>query len=247
MTALLQVQRVSKSFGSFTAVDQVSLQVDEGTVHGLIGPNGAGKSTLLSLICGSQLVDRGEVRLDGRRLGRLPDHRRVRLGLGVKFQLTRVLPDLTVLDNLRIAMPTGRHARRVRGGRVTLEEALDIVDLADQRHTVARELSHGQRKWLEIGAVLLAAPDVLILDEPTSAMSPAETERCARLIRQLRDGGRVRAVVLVEHDTRFIAALCDRITVLHHGRVLAEGTFAELEASADVRAAYLGGIDAHPH
>jgi ABC-type uncharacterized transport system ATPase subunit len=236
VTGLLETESVCKSFGTFRAVREVSLTVAPRAIHGLVGPNGSGKSTLLNLICGRLRPDSGTVSLRGEPITRLHAHHRSRRGIGVKLQLTEILPELTAQENLRVAV---RNASRQEVA-ARVEEGLELTELTAQRDVPARRLSHGERKWLEIAAVLVNRPSVLLLDEPTSAMSPPETSRCAELLRRWLDEKRVESILLVEHDTRFVESLCDRVTVLHQGQVLAEGTFGELRQIQAVQDAYLG-------
>jgi ABC-type uncharacterized transport system ATPase subunit len=236
VTGLLETASVYKSFGTFRAVQDVSLTIAPRAIHGLVGPNGSGKSTLLNLICGRLRPDGGAISFRGEPITRLHAHQRSRRGIGVKLQLTEVLPDLTAEENLRVAV---RNASRQEAA-ARVDEGLELTGLSPQRHVLARRLSHGERKWLEIAAVLVNRPSVLLLDEPTSAMSPAETSRCAEILRRWLDEERVESILLVEHDTRFVEALCDRITVLHQGRVLAEGTFDDVRQIQEVQDAYLG-------
>jgi ABC-type uncharacterized transport system ATPase subunit len=238
MANTLEVIGVQKSFRGFQALSDVSLVVRDRELHGLIGPNGAGKSTLLHLIFGREFPDRGQIMFNGSDISRLEARARARRGIGLKLQLTSVFPGLSVEQNLRL----GALARATRGEALAdqLRVMMDLIGLADRRAAPAGQLSHGEAKWLEIGMVLLTRPRLLLLDEPTAGMDPAETRRTGALLRSLRDDRIVDAILIVEHDMEFIRQVSDRLTVLHRGRVLAEGSVESVRADSLVRDAYLG-------
>jgi ABC-type uncharacterized transport system ATPase subunit len=232
---------VSKTFGAFRAVADVSMQVRQGEVHGLIGPNGAGKSTLLHLLAGRHEASGGRVLLDGTDITHLRPRQRARLGLGIKFQITSVIDGATVEDNIMIAAQAGEPWWRMLGpASVTRREEVSLlieqVGLRERRKWLAGWLSHGEQQWLEIAMVLALKPRVLLLDEPTSGMSVRETLATAELLQRLRAN---LAVVVVEHDVAFIKLISDRLTVLNRGEVLAEGSVADVEQDERVQAAYL--------
>jgi ABC-type uncharacterized transport system ATPase subunit len=232
---------VSKTFGAFRAVADVSMQVRQGEVHGLIGPNGAGKSTLLHLLAGRHEASGGRVLLDGSDITHLRPRQRARLGLGIKFQITSVIDGATVEDNIMIAAQAGEPWWRMLGpASVTRREEVSLlieqVGLRERRKWLAGWLSHGEQQWLEIAMVLALKPRVLLLDEPTSGMSVRETLATAELLQRLRAN---LAVVVVEHDVAFIKLISDRLTVLNRGEVLAEGSVADVEQDERVQAAYL--------
>jgi ABC-type branched-subunit amino acid transport system ATPase component len=241
MTGLLELRGVAKSFGPLRALDGVDLSVAERSFHGLIGPNGSGKSTLLRAIAGEHLPDAGRISLDGRDITAATPSRRARAGLSIKFQITAVLRSLTVYDNLLLAMQASgglgalllSRTRRGLHARVVRQLAdFRLEALADEP---AGSLSHGQQQWLEIAMALATGPRLLLLDEPTAGMSPEERRVTGELLQPIRERC---ALVIVEHDLDFIKNLCDRLTVLDAGRVLDEGTPAEIEASERVRLVY---------
>jgi ABC-type uncharacterized transport system ATPase subunit len=232
---------VSKTFGAFRAVADVSMQVRQGEVHGLIGPNGAGKSTLLHLLAGRHEASGGRVLLDGSDITHLRPRQRARLGLGIKFQITSVIDGATVEDNIMIAAQAGEPWWRMLGPasvarREEVSLLIEQVGLRERRKWLAGWLSHGEQQWLEIAMVLALKPRVLLLDEPTSGMSVRETLATAELLQRLRAN---LAVVVVEHDVAFIKLISDRLTVLNRGEVLAEGSVADVEQDERVQAAYL--------
>ncbi|MGH7392204.1 MAG: ABC transporter ATP-binding protein [Candidatus Rokuibacteriota bacterium] len=247
--ALLRTERLTKTFGALTAVSDVSLAVEAGTLHSVIGPNGAGKTTLFNLLTGQHAPTAGRILLDGRDIAGTPPPRIAHLGVARSFQRTNVFPALTVLDNVWVAAfargswrglawrPAARYADRRERALTALRE----VGLADQAGRRAREISHGEQRQLELAIALAAAPRLLLLDEPAAGLSPEETRRMVHLVRGLK--GRY-TIVLVEHKMDVIMTISDRISVMHFGRVIAEGTPAEIRENAEVRRAYLGGIAA---
>ncbi len=237
MAMALGTENVAKRFGGVVATDRITLAVPEGELRCVIGPNGAGKSTLFSLLCGIQRPDTGRVYLKGRDVTGLPAFKRVRLGLGLTFQTNRAYHDLSVRQNLEAATPGGRVSRSV-AAEDRFRYALDRFGLDPGSGATARELPHHQLQWLEIAMVLAAGPDILLLDEPTAGMSPEETMQTAAVLQRLNRTGLT--VVVVEHDVAFVREVAQRVTVLHQGRVFAEGTVGEITAHEDVRRIYLG-------
>jgi branched-chain amino acid transport system ATP-binding protein len=240
-TAILATHGVSKLFGAFAAVSNVSIEVRSGEVRGLIGPNGAGKSTLLHVLAGRHEASAGRILFEGRDITRLQPRQRARLGMGIKFQITSVVNGATVEENVMLAAQAREPWWRLFGGadaecRDEVATLIEQVGLAAKRKWLAGWLSHGEQQWLEIAMVLGLRPRVLLLDEPTSGMSVRETLATAELIDRLRAN---LAVVVVEHDIAFIKLISDRLTVLNRGEVLAEGTVAEVEQNELVQAAYL--------
>nr|WP_242481634.1 ATP-binding cassette domain-containing protein [Paracraurococcus ruber] len=225
------------------ALDGVDLDVAPRSFHGLIGPNGSGKSTLLRAIAGEHLPDEGSVSFAGEDITTAQPARRARAGLSIKFQITAVLKSLTVYDNLLLALQAagapGLGALLLSRTRRSLHEAvmeqLAAFRLAEHADTVAANLSHGQQQWLEIAMALAARPRLLLLDEPTGGMSPEERRATGELLQPIREHC---ALVIVEHDLDFIKEFCDRLTVLDGGKVLDEGTPAEIEGSEKVQAVY---------
>ncbi len=246
VTVALETESLTKRFGAFTAVDEVYLQVDEGAIHAIIGPNGAGKSTLFKLLTGVHVPTSGLVKLRGRDLTGLPPHAVARAGIVQVFQTTSIFTRLSVEESLATAVlaaaghSASMSARRRRRAQPQVDELLEAVGLTAARAAISGTLSHGDQRALEIAVALGATPSVLLLDEPTAGMSPFETERMTELVRRLRHE-RSLTVVLSEHDMDVIFGLSDRVTVLHRGKVLAEGSPAEVAADDEVVSVYLGG------
>jgi branched-chain amino acid transport system ATP-binding protein len=244
MKPVLQASGVSHRFGGLLAVANVSLDLAIGELHAVIGPNGAGKSTLVNLLAGELAPTDGTIRIDGRDVTGLSNWRIARSGVGRSFQRTNLMPELTVLENARLAAQaalSARHLmRRLRRDDTSVtaaRAALSRVGLADASDRIAGTLSHGQLRQLEIGIALAAQPRVLLLDEPLAGMGPEESETFAGLLREL---ARDHAVLLVEHDMDVVFAVADRMTVMLDGRVLECGTPDVIRASPAVRDAYLG-------
>jgi branched-chain amino acid transport system ATP-binding protein len=243
---ILETHSLTMDFRGFRALDGVDLRVGEGTIHAVIGPNGAGKTTLFNLLSGLLPPTRGRIHFCGAEITGHPPHQIARLGIARSFQITSVFPHLTLLDNVRLAL----QARTALGyafwqtDRVLdqfTEEALEIltsVGLGELAKRRAVLLPYGQKRALEIGLTLALRPKLLLLDEPTAGLSLEDVNRVVESIRRI---ARDRTVVLVEHNMGVVAALSQHITVLQRGRVLAEGTYAELRTNRDVIEAYLGG------
>jgi len=246
---VLETRNLRKEFDGLVAVADVSLRVREGELHAIIGPNGAGKTTLFNLISGVLPPTSGQVFLRGREITGLPPHQIARRGIGRSFQITNLFPNLTVLESVRLAAQArGRHSLRFwahyRRYRQYEERAMAIihqVGLTGREHFLARALPHGDQRKLEIALLLATEPDVLLLDEPTAGMALGEIPALMDLIRGLREEGG-RTILLVEHKMDVVMNLSDRITVMHQGRVLAEGTPAEISANEQVQRAYLGEL-----
>lgn len=245
--SILRVEGLSKAFGGFTAVDRVSFTVGRGEMRGLIGSNGAGKSTLLHLVYGRITPDSGSIWFGDTDVSRLSATARARLGMGLVFQLTSVFDGLTVWENLLLgalwkggSSPAGGRPPRTEPGEI--ERVLELVDLAGMRHRQAGNLSHGAKQWLEIGMVLLSKPTLLLLDEPTSGMTDAESRRTANLLLELRNEQAIEGLVVVEHNIEFIRLVSDRVTVMHRGSVLADGTIDEVSDDRAVQDSYLGRL-----
>jgi ABC-type uncharacterized transport system ATPase subunit len=239
MTAdlILRTDRLAKRFGGVVATEDVTLEVARGELRCIIGPNGAGKSTLFSLLCGIDRPDAGRVFLQGLDVTDVPAFRRVRRGLGLTFQTNRAFHRLSVRQNLAAVPEFARH-RRARGNRDFYHLALERFALDPDSDLPARELAHHQLQWLEIVMALAADPDIILLDEPTAGMSPDETRQTAEVVKSLNARGLT--IVVVEHDISFVREVAQRVTVLHQGRIFAEGTMAEITDHADVRRIYLG-------
>ena len=242
----LTLQEVTKDFGGLRAVDQVTLHVGTGERRAIIGPNGAGKTTLFNLISGELPLTEGRIFLFGQEITRMPAHRRVAAGLGRTYQITNILPGLTVEENVYLAvqglLPLKFQGwrRRPRDGPLVdkIERILETVGLSHVRHARAGEISHGEQRQLEIALALATQPKVLLLDEPAAGLSAKERGLIAQLIRSLP---RDLTVVLIEHDMDLALGLVDRVTVLHYGQVIAEGTPEEVRQNEEVQRVYLGG------
>lgn len=240
---LLQVENLVVSFSGFRAIDGMSLSLQPGELRVLIGPNGAGKSTFCDAIIGRVQAASGRIAFKGEDLTRLPEHEIVGRGVCRKFQTPGILPTLTVAENLATAARKDRRWWRNFGlaipaaERERVDQILERIGLADRRGALAGELAHGEKQWLEIGMVVSTEAELLLLDEPTAGMGPAETARTAELVRSL--AGR-HAVVVIDHDMAFVEQLAARVTVMHQGKLLKEGSVAEVRADAEVAAVYLG-------
>jgi ABC-type uncharacterized transport system ATPase subunit len=240
--SVLTVSGLTKSFGGFTAVDDVSLQVERGEMRGLVGANGAGKSTLLHLIYGRTNPDKGSIRFGENDVSHLPAPARARMGMGLVFQVTSIFDRLTVEENLMLgALPKEPGPSDPIDGN-EIERIMQLVDLTGVRHRHAGNLSHGEKQRLEIGMVLLTRPSLLLLDEPTSGMTQAESRRTAELLHQLRSERAIAAAIVVEHNIEFIKLVSDRVTVMHRGAVLADGTITEVQDDPAVQDSFLGRL-----
>ena len=230
---LLRAEHLHKRFGGVLAANDVSFTLARGELRCVIGPNGAGKSTFFSLLCGIQSPDRGKIRLGDRDITASKPFARVRLGLGLTFQTNRAFHALTVAENLETA-----RRRVATNDDERFQFAFDAFELAPSMGSRASELAHHHLQWLEICMALRAGPSVLLLDEPTAGLSPMETRRTGDVLRALAATGL--AVAVVEHDIAFVRHVADSVTVLHQGRVFAEGSVDEVTARDDVRSIYLG-------
>ena len=231
---MLVADGLTKRFGGLAAVSDVSLAIGEDELICVIGPNGAGKSTLLNILCGAMRPTTGRIRFEDRDIVGLAPHEFARLGIARKFQVPSVFNSMTVRDNIEVA---GLRPGIAQTGAVSVDEVLALIDLEPLVDAMAATLAHGQRQWLEIGMALMAGPKLLLVDEPTAGMTPAETENTAELLLGLL--GRF-AIIAIEHDMRFVRALRSRVVVMHQGRILRQGSFEQLEHDEEIREVYLG-------
>jgi branched-chain amino acid transport system ATP-binding protein len=248
--ALLETTSLTKSFGALTAVNGVTLAVEAGTLHSIIGPNGAGKTTLFNLLTGTFPPTSGKIIFDRKEITGTPAHGVAHLGLARSYQRTTVFPALSLLDNVWVsAFSTSstwsgllwRRTDRYPEVTERARAALNDVGLLAKASVPAREISHGEQRQLELAIALAAAPRVLLLDEPAAGLSPDETRKMVSLVRGLK--GRY-TIVLIEHKMDIIMSVSDRISVMHFGSLIAEGTPDEIQRNPEVRRAYLGGVAA---
>jgi branched-chain amino acid transport system ATP-binding protein len=247
MTAAVEIEDLAKVFGGLRAVDGVTLRVAAGERRALIGPNGAGKTTLFHCVTGTLLASSGRVKLYGHDVTHMPEHRRTKLGMGRTFQITNVFTDLSLTENLALSI-VGTDRRKwifhrpleaFPAIRAQALAGLEAVGLKDRADDPVRLLSYGERRQLELALALNTGPKVLFLDEPCAGLSPSERQRIFNMIRGLP---RDITVVLIEHDMDVALGLADRVTVMHRGRVMAEGTPEDVQANAQVRDVYFGHV-----
>lgn len=234
---VLTVENLSKRFGGVIATDDVDLEIETGSLQCIIGPNGAGKSTFFALLAGIQRPDAGRIMFKGEDITRLPSFKRVRKGLGLTFQTNRTFVELDVRQNLAIPMTTMRGVLGA-GAEERYRYAFELFEFVEDDPTPVREIAHDRRQWLEILMVLAGGPELLLLDEPTAGMSPDETSQTAKVLHHLNETGL--SIVVVEHDIAFVREVASRVTVLHQGRVFADGPLDEITTRQDVRDIYLG-------
>jgi urea transport system ATP-binding protein len=244
MSALiLSVEDLTVSFDGFKAVDGLNFYVEEEELRVVIGPNGAGKTTLLDMICGKTKPSSGSIKFKNRQLTSMIEYQITRAGVGRKFQNPSVYEDLTVFENLEISYPKKRNVF----GSLFFRRTAEIVDkiesvarqiyLDEQLETKAGLLSHGEKQWLEIGMLLMQDPELMLLDEPVAGMSAREREQTADLLKRIAKG---RSMVVIEHDMAFVKLIAQKVTVLHQGKLLAEGTMEQVQNDEKVIDVYLG-------
>ena len=246
---IIETQNLRKAFGALVAVDDVSIQVQAGAIHSIIGPNGAGKTTFFNLLSGTLEPTAGRVIYKGKDITRLPLHRTAHIGIGRSFQITNLFPLLTAQENVRLACqamgkdnfsffrPAGHFKRYEERAQAILQQ----VGLAPRALQPARTLPHGDQRKLELGIILASDPELLLLDEPTAGMASEQVPELMALIKEIHATGN-KTIILVEHNMNVVMSISDRITVMHQGQVLAEGTPAEIAANQTVQTAYLGGL-----
>jgi urea transport system ATP-binding protein len=240
---LLSVENLTVSFDGFKAVNDLSFYVDENEIRVIIGPNGAGKTTVLDLICGRTKATNGSIRFRDQELTKMKEHQIVHAGVGRKFQNPSIYEDLTVFENLELSFPRGRDVFGAlafkRDAEVIgkVEEIAEMIFLKDHLDTEAAILSHGQKQWLEIGMLLIQSPELLMLDEPVAGMSVSERIKTAELLNQIIKN---HSVIVIEHDMKFVEDIAHRVTVLHQGKVLSEGSMDFVQHDPKVVEVYLG-------
>ena len=246
---ILETIDLRKEFDALVAVDDVSIKVKEQSLHAIIGPNGAGKTTFFNLLSGNLEPTRGKVIFRGRNITHQPVHKTIHYGIGRSFQITNIFPNLTVFENIRLACQAlgkdnfkfYKDADSFQDTNTRTQEVIELVGLQTQAGTYARILPHGDQRKLELGMILAPDPEVLLLDEPTAGMAAEQVPELISLIQKIQQSGD-KTVLLVEHNMNVVMSISDTITVMHQGKVLAEGTPSEITADAEVQTAYLGGL-----
>ncbi|WP_127533076.1 urea ABC transporter ATP-binding protein UrtD [Paenibacillus kobensis] len=248
-SAILQCEDITVSFDGFKAIQGMGLTLERGELRFLIGPNGAGKTTMLDVICGKTKPSSGKVVYNGVEgagqieITRKKEHQIAELGIGRKFQAPSIFPTLTVFENLEIAMRQNRSvwstlfARMSAPDRERVDAQLSLIGLQEKSSWRAGGLSHGEKQWLEIGIMLMQEPGLLLLDEPVAGMTDKETDKTGELLREI---AKSRTVVVVEHDMEFVRNFASKVTVMHEGRLLKEGTMDEVQSDDRVAEVYLG-------
>ncbi|MBR0567264.1 urea ABC transporter ATP-binding protein UrtD [Azoarcus sp. L1K30] len=240
---VLAVEDLTVSFDGFKAIDNLNLYVDRGELRVVIGPNGAGKTTLLDLICGKTKASTGSIKFKNEEMTRLSEHMIVRAGIGRKFQTPSIYENLSVFKNLEVSFPRGRGVFGALGFkcddevRNKVNEVADMIGLTDRLDVESGLLSHGQKQWLEIGMLLMQDPELLMLDEPIAGMSARERELTAELLLRICKN---RSVIVIEHDMEFVSRIAHKVTVMHQGKILAEGSMEKVQADPKVIDVYLG-------
>ena len=240
---ILVIEDLGVSFDGFKAVDGFNFYLAENHVAVIIGPNGAGKTTVLDLICGKTRATSGTVKFKGRELRNKREFKIVRAGLGRKFQTPSTYENLTVFENLELSHPTGRGVlgcllfRRTEEIMARINKVAKTIGLEEKLDTEAGILSHGQKQWLEIGMLLMQEPEIIMLDEPVAGMSVRERALTAELIREI---AKDRSLIVIEHDMEFVREIADRVTVMHMGKVISEGSMEKVSSDPKVIEVYIG-------
>jgi len=239
----LAIEDLTVSFDGFKAIDALTLYIDKNELRVIIGPNGAGKTTLLDLICGKTPASAGSIKFKNQEITRIAEHKRVRLGIGRKFQTPSIYENLSVFQNLEMSFPAGRSVWGALAFSCTddiharIDAVAKDIGLTERLYTEAGLLSHGQKQWLEIGMLLMQEPELLMLDEPIAGMSARERDLTAELLQRIC---RNRAVIVIEHDMEFVKKIAHKVTVMHQGKILAEGPMDKVQADPKVIDVYLG-------
>ena len=248
MSYALTVDGLTVDFNGFKAVDNFTTTIDTGELRVILGPNGAGKTTLMDLISGKTTSTSGEVKLFGREITRLNEHQIARAGIGRKFQIPSIFRDLSVMQNLEVSASGEPSVFKnlkysiTQEERQKIDEVIELTDLSDVLKSSAGDLSHGQMQWLELGMLITQDAKVILLDEPTAGMTKQETMKTADIIKKLKGK---HTILVVEHDMAFVRDIAERITVMHLGKLLAEGDIDTIEKDEAVREAYLGSGGIH--
>ena len=242
---ILRTESLVKTFDGFKAIDGIDFGLEEGQINSIIGPNGAGKSTFFKLISGELRTTQGKIWFRGENITNYPPHVISHKGISISYQLTNVFPKLSTFENIRIAVQSRKTTYNFWSRREILREIkekaefiLKVVQLLSKRNELACNLSHGEQRHLEIGIALATDPSLLLLDEPTAGMGPEDTERTIQLIKEILRG---RSVILIEHKMKVVMTISDKITVLHDGKILAEGKPEEIQSNERVQEVYLKG------
>ncbi|CAD5371095.1 Urea ABC transporter, ATPase protein UrtD [Rubrivivax sp. A210] len=239
----LAIEDLTVSFDGFKAIDALTIYIDKNELRVIIGPNGAGKTTLLDLICGKTKAAAGSIKFKNTELTKMAEFQRVRLGIGRKFQTPSIYENLSVFQNLEVSYPKGRSVFGALAFKCTgevkarVQGVADEIHLADKLDTEAGLLSHGQKQWLEIGMLLMQEPELLLLDEPIAGMSAREREMTAELLQRICQN---RSVIVIEHDMDFVKQIAHKVTVMHQGKILAEGSMDKVQNDPKVIDVYLG-------
>ncbi|WP_252313986.1 urea ABC transporter ATP-binding protein UrtD [Sinobaca sp. H24] len=251
LTSILKCQDVLVKFGDFTALNRFSFGMADKEIHFLIGPNGAGKTTFLDVLCGLTKMSDGTITFQKNyEIEDKKEYEIARKGIGRKFQAPSIFPHLTVQENLEVAMKQDKgvfsmlRAKMKKREKEKIDRQLEIIGLAGKRDILAGGLSHGQKQWLEIGMVMMQEPELLLLDEPIAGMTEEEEEKTGSLLRELKQDC---SLIVVEHDMDFVREYAEKVTVMHEGALLSEGTMDQIQKNDKVREVYLGskGADAH--
>jgi len=232
---LLELKNVTKDFGGIKAVNDFSMTVNKGELRCLIGPNGAGKSTIFKLIMGVYGPSSGKVYLNNKEITKLPTWKRARQGLSIKMQIPGVYGDLSLRDNIRIAVQKYCSKDEIE---TEIDRLINVVGIEILGNPLVKYLSHGQQQWLEMAMSLGSKPELLLLDEPVAGMGPDETEFTAKIIKRLNDSGLT--IIFIDHDMEFVRRIAEKVTVLHYGCLFAEGSLEEIEENEAVIKIYLG-------
>jgi urea transport system ATP-binding protein len=240
---LLAIEDLSVSFDGFKAIEDLTFYMDVGELRVIIGPNGAGKTTLLDLICGKTKASEGSIKLKDIELTKLAEHRIVAHGVGRKFQTPSVYESLTVYENLEVSYPEGKSVfgalffKNTSAVDAKIRKTAATIFLDAELDRPAAELSHGQKQWLEIGMLLIQEPELMMLDEPVAGMSVREREQTAELLNRISEG---RSIIVIEHDMEFVRRIARKVTVMHQGKILAEGSMDKVQSDPRVIEVYLG-------